>query len=88
MCRSKVIPAHAGNLERLLGDSEFFVGDCCTVADLTVFDILNNFSFNLCASTIITACAPICKPVGRGEPMPTHASRTHHADQHYRQMLI
>jgi len=29
------------------GDNDFFVGDSVTVADMTVFDVLNNFSFNL-----------------------------------------
>ena len=60
--RSKVIPAHAGNLERLLGSSEFFVGDRCTVADLTVFDVLTNFSFNLCATGLSTR--PSCPTAG------------------------
>merc|ERR1712166_313298 len=42
-----VIPVHFANFERMLGDKDYFVGDAITVADIAVFDVLNNFSFNL-----------------------------------------
>jgi len=49
--RDTIIPKHFANLERLLGDRDFFVGSSCTVADIAVFDVVNNFSFNLLPST-------------------------------------
>lgn len=45
--RDIVLPKHFKNFERLLGDDEYFVGNQLSVADLGVFDILKNFSFNL-----------------------------------------
>lgn len=41
---------HFANFERLLGESDFFVGGTITVADLTAFDSMNNFGFNLLPS--------------------------------------
>jgi len=41
------LPKHFKNFERLLGDHDYFVGDQLSVADLTAYDILTNFSFNL-----------------------------------------
>jgi glutathione S-transferase len=41
---------HMSNFERLLGNKDWFVGDSCTVADVDVFDVCNNFSFNLLPS--------------------------------------
>ena len=48
--KEKIAPTHLANFERLLGDREFFVGDGITVADLTAFDVFNNFSLNLLPS--------------------------------------
>lgn len=45
--KENVIPKHFKNFERLLGDAEYFVDNKVSLADCGVFDILNNFSFNL-----------------------------------------
>jgi len=45
--KDNCIPLHFGNFERILGDKDYFCGDSVTVADMTMFDVLNNFSFNL-----------------------------------------
>eukprot|EP00320_Phaeocystis_rex_P009971 CAMPEP_0119096664 /NCGR_PEP_ID=MMETSP1178-20130426/173514_1 /TAXON_ID=33656 /ORGANISM="unid sp, Strain CCMP2000" /LENGTH=205 /DNA_ID=CAMNT_0007080559 /DNA_START=35 /DNA_END=652 /DNA_ORIENTATION=+ len=44
---AKTLPKHLDNFARLLGESEFFVGGACTVADLTAYDVFVNFGFNL-----------------------------------------
>lgn len=44
---AKTQPKHLDNFARLLGDQEFLVGGACTVADLTLYDTLVNFGFNL-----------------------------------------
>jgi len=49
--KDKVLPLHFANFERILKDNDFFVGNAVTVADMTMFDVLNNFSFNLFPST-------------------------------------
>lgn len=49
--KTETLPRHFGNLERLLGDNDFFVGDAPTIADMTTFDVLNNFGFNIFPST-------------------------------------
>jgi len=48
--RDVTLPLHASNFERLLGDSDFFVGDQCTVADLGAYDAFTGFAFNLIPS--------------------------------------
>jgi glutathione S-transferase len=50
LCGAGTPSQHFANFERLLGESDFFVGDAVTVADLTAFDIFNNFGFNLLPS--------------------------------------
>lgn len=40
---STVFPKHIGNLERQLGDADYFVGSKLTVADISVYDALVNF---------------------------------------------
>ena len=35
-----VMPKHVGNLERLFGDNEYFVGGKLSVADVAVYDVL------------------------------------------------
>ena len=37
--RDGVLPNHLGNLQRQLGDSEWFAGDKLSVADVTAFDV-------------------------------------------------
>uniref|UniRef100_A0A7S2NUZ5 GST C-terminal domain-containing protein n=1 Tax=Zooxanthella nutricula TaxID=1333877 RepID=A0A7S2NUZ5_9DINO len=38
-----LLPNHLGNLERLLGGSDFFVPGTFSLADILVFDLLHNF---------------------------------------------
>lgn len=45
--KDNALPKHFQNLERLLGGNDYFVANQLSVADLTVFDILKNFSFNM-----------------------------------------
>jgi len=44
------LDVHFANFERLLGKKDWFCGDSITVADLTAFDLFNNFGFNLLPS--------------------------------------
>jgi glutathione S-transferase len=37
------IPKHIGNLERLLGDKEFYLGSTFSLADICVYDCVVNF---------------------------------------------
>ena len=34
------MPNHVGNLQRLLGDNDYFVGNKLSIADITVYDVL------------------------------------------------
>merc|ERR1712194_811824 len=45
--KDEILPTHFKNLERLLGDDDYFVANTLSVADLGAFDIFTNFSFNL-----------------------------------------
>merc|ERR1712087_86399 len=49
--KAVVLPKHFKNFERLLGTNDYFVNNQVSVADMTVFDIFTNFSFNLFPST-------------------------------------
>lgn len=42
----KVIPLHFGNLERQLkeGGADYFCGSTLTLADVTIYDVLSNFT--------------------------------------------
>jgi len=46
-----ILAKHFKNFERILGDRDFFIGGSCTVADIVVFDLVNNYSFNLFPAT-------------------------------------
>jgi len=39
---NETVPKHLGNLERLLGDNEFYVPGSYTAADLIIFDLVTN----------------------------------------------
>jgi glutathione S-transferase len=39
----KTMPIHLANFERILGDKIFFVGTSLSVADITVFDVINTY---------------------------------------------
>ena len=43
----KAIPLHAGNLQRILGDNEYFVGGKLSYADIVVYDVLTNNCNNM-----------------------------------------
>jgi len=45
--KNNVMPLHLTNLGNHLGDNDFFVGNEVSAADMTMFDVLNDFSFNL-----------------------------------------
>ena len=40
--RDEVLPNHLGNLQRQLGDNEYFAGDKLTIADITAFDVISH----------------------------------------------
>jgi glutathione S-transferase len=48
--KDNAIAAHMGNFERILGDNDWFAGDF-SIADITVFDCCNNYSFNIVPSS-------------------------------------
>ena len=50
--KAETIDKHMANLERILGDKQWFAGSSCTIADCTVFDVCNNYTFNLLPGTI------------------------------------
>ena len=43
----EVMPKHVGNIERQLGDNEYFVGAKLSVADTAVYDVLTTMCRNL-----------------------------------------
>jgi len=41
------VPKHLGNLERQLGEKDFYMGEELSVADCTVYDVVTSFGSNL-----------------------------------------
>merc|ERR1712008_285728 len=40
------LPRHLGNLERQLGDGDFFVGEKLSIVDITVYDAVTSYGSN------------------------------------------
>jgi glutathione S-transferase len=41
------LPKHLGNIERQLGDNDYFVGNKMSVADITVYDFCRSYAINM-----------------------------------------
>ena len=48
----KVLPLHGGNIERQLGESEYFVSGKLSVADIAVYDVLTTKCRNLVPNSL------------------------------------